>query len=145
MNSATPYANVQCCTSDITLAEFKTLRGKMDGANPNAKTAADYMKGTPSFRTDTYAGNGKVMSHKEYIALTKKLNVSMTPELKEALVPMPFDGFSQEMYAQKMIDEYKEAGVNPKRVYPQSFHIATYSTGLPMNRHLVNKRFLWKI
>lgn len=123
MTSATPYANVQCCTSDITLAEFKTLRGKMDGANTNAKTVADYMNGTPSFRTDTYSGNGIVMSHKEYIALTKKLNVSMTPELKEALVPMPFNGFTQEMYAQKMIDEYKQAGVNPSRVYPQSFHI----------------------
>ncbi|MDD5319708.1 MAG: glycerophosphodiester phosphodiesterase family protein [Methylococcales bacterium] len=121
--SATPYANVNCCTSDITLAEFKTLKGKMDGANTSAKTVAGYMSGTPSFRTDTYAGNGIVMSHKEYIVLTKKLNVSMTPELKEALVPMPFNGFTQEMYAQKMIDEYKEAGVNPSRVYPQSFHI----------------------
>jgi glycerophosphoryl diester phosphodiesterase len=123
MNSTTPYANVKCCTSDITLAEFKTLRGKMDGANTKAKTVADYMNGTPSFRTDTYAGNGIVMSHKEYIDLTKKLDVSMTPELKEALVPMPFNGFTQEMYAQKMIDEYKQAGVNPSRVYPQSFHI----------------------
>ena len=47
----------------------------------------------------------------------------MTPELKEALVPMPFDGFTQEMYAQKMIDEYKQARVNPNRVYPQSFNI----------------------
>ena len=122
MNSATPYANVKCCTSDITLAEFKSLKGKMDGANTKATTAADYLKGTPSFRTDTYAGNGIVMTHKEFIALTKKLKVSMTPELKEALVPMPFDGFTQEMYAQKMIDEYKEAGVDPKRVFPQSFN-----------------------
>jgi glycerophosphoryl diester phosphodiesterase len=96
----------------------------MDGANTSAKTVADYMNGTPGFRTDTYSGNGKVMTHKDFIGLTKKLNVSMTPELKEALVPMPFNGFTQEMYAQKMIDEYKEAGVNPKRVYPQSFHIA---------------------
>ncbi len=47
----------------------------------------------------------------------------MTPELKEALVPMPFDGFTQEMYAQKMIDEYKQARVNPNRVYAQSFNI----------------------
>ncbi len=124
MNSATPFANVQCCTSDITLAEFKTLKGKMDGANPVAKTVAAYMAGTPSFRTDTYAGNGTVMTHKDFINLTKKLNVSMTPELKEALVPMPFDGFTQEMYAQKMIDEYKAAGVNPNRVYPQSFQVA---------------------
>jgi glycerophosphoryl diester phosphodiesterase len=123
MNSATPYANVKCCTSDITLAEFKTLRGKMDGSNPTAKTVADYMNGTPHFRTDTYSGNGTVLSHKDYIALTKKLNVSMTPELKEALVPMPFDGMTQEMYAQKMVDEYKAAGVAPSRVYAQSFNV----------------------
>jgi len=122
MTSATPYANVKCCTSDISLAEFKTLRGKMDGANPNGKTATDYMNGTPSFRTDTYSGNGKVLTHREFIDLTKKLNVKMTPELKEALVPMPFNGFTQEMYAQKMINEYKQAGVSPGRVFPQSFN-----------------------
>jgi glycerophosphoryl diester phosphodiesterase len=45
----------------------------------------------------------------------------MTPELKSPSVPMPFDGFSQEQFAQKMIDEYKAAGVSPNRVWPQSF------------------------
>jgi glycerophosphoryl diester phosphodiesterase len=39
-------AKARCCTSDITLQEFKTLCGKMDGANPDATTVADYMKGT---------------------------------------------------------------------------------------------------
>jgi glycerophosphoryl diester phosphodiesterase len=34
---------------------------------------------------------------------------------------MPFDGFTQEQYAQKLINEYKEAGIAPSRVYPQSF------------------------
>ena len=46
----------------------------------------------------------------------------MTPELKPASVAMPFDGFTQEDYAQKMIDEYKVAGVNPKNVFAQSFN-----------------------
>lgn len=117
-----PFANVKCCTSDITLAEFKTLKGKMDAGNANAKTVAEYMAATPSFRTDLYSGNGILMTHKESIELFKKLGVKMTPELKEALVPMPFDGMTQEAYAQKMIQEYKDAGVNPKRVYPQSFN-----------------------
>ena len=31
-------ASAQCCTSDITLAEFKTLCGKMDASNPAATT-----------------------------------------------------------------------------------------------------------
>ena len=34
---ATPAA-ATCCTSDITLAQFKTLRGKMDAFNPAART-----------------------------------------------------------------------------------------------------------
>ena len=121
-SSPTPFANVQCCTSDITLAEFKTLKGKMDAGNPKAKTLTEYLNSTPSFRTDTYSGNGILLTHKESITLFKKLGVKMTPELKPASVTMPFDGFSQEDYAQKMIDEYKAAGVHPKNVYAQSFN-----------------------
>jgi glycerophosphoryl diester phosphodiesterase len=122
LTSATPYANVQCCTSDITLAEFKTLKGKMDAGNRNAKTLTEFLNATPSFRTDTYSGNGILLTHKESIALFKKLGVKMTPELKPASVAMPFNGFSQQAYAQKMIDEYKAAGVNPKNVFAQSFN-----------------------
>ncbi len=48
----------------------------------------------------------------------------MTPELKEATVTMPFEGFSQQQYAQKMLDEYKTAGVMPSEVFAQSFHEA---------------------
>jgi len=120
--SDTPYKNVSCCTSDITLTEFKTLKGKMDGSNPDAATIAEYMAGTPSFRTDTYSGNGILMTHKESIELFKKLGVKMTPELKEASVKMPFNGFTQQAYAQKMIDEYRAAGVKPQNVFPQSFN-----------------------
>ena len=36
-NRLTP-ASAECRTSDITLAEFKTLRGKMDASNPRART-----------------------------------------------------------------------------------------------------------
>lgn len=123
MSSDTPYKNVKCCTSDITKAEFKTLKGKMDAGNRNAKTLAEFMNATPNFRTDTYAGNGILMTHKESIDLFKKLGVKMTPELKSPSVEMPFDGFTQEAYAQKMIDEYKMAGVKAKDVYPQSFNL----------------------
>jgi glycerophosphoryl diester phosphodiesterase len=48
----------------------------------------------------------------------------MTPELKSPVVSMPFDGFSQEDYAQKMIDEYKEALVPASKVFAQSFNKA---------------------
>ena len=126
-------ASAQCCTSDITLSEFKTLRGKMDASNPAAKTAAQYQGGTANWRTDLYSGptSGTLLTHKESINLFKKLGVKMTPELKSASVPMPFDSdgdgtgdYSQADYAQQMIDEYKHANVSPRKVWPQSFDIA---------------------
>jgi glycerophosphoryl diester phosphodiesterase len=116
-------ATAECRTSDITLAEFKTLRGKMDGFNPAAQTPEEYQSGTPGFRTDLYAGpsSGHLMTHAESIALFKQLGVMMTPELKVPSVAMPFNGFTQEAFAQKLIDEYKAAGVSPRDVWPQSF------------------------
>ena len=117
-------ASVQCCTSDITLEEFKTLKGKMDAGNPAATSVAEYMNATPAFRTDLYSSKGTVMSHKESIALFKKLGVKMTPELKTPSVPMPFDGsYTQQDFAQQMIDDYKAAGVNPRDVFAQSFNL----------------------
>jgi glycerophosphoryl diester phosphodiesterase len=116
-------ATAKCCTSDITLAEFKSLKGKMDAFNPSATTVNEYMKGTEDWRTDLYASRGTLLTHKESIALFRKLGVKMTPELKSPSVPMPFNGFSQQDYAQKMIDEYKQANIHAAKVWPQSFDI----------------------
>lgn len=118
-------ASAMCCTSDITLDEFRMLTGKMDGYNPNATTVEEYMAGTPPFRTDLYASaGGTLMTHAESIALFDELGVGFTPELKEPSVAMPFDGdYTQEMYAQQMIDEYVAAGIDPSRVWAQSFNI----------------------
>jgi glycerophosphoryl diester phosphodiesterase len=125
-NLLTP-ASAECRTSEITLAEFKTLRGKMDASNPRARNVAEYMNGTVTgtWRTDLYAGptSGTLLTHKESVELFKRLGVKMTPELKFPSVPMPFDGFTQEAYAQKLIDEIRAAGVLPRAVYPQSFHL----------------------
>ena len=115
-------ASAKCCTSDISLAEFKTLKGKMDAENPKATNLKDYMNATPSWRTDRYASTGTLMTHKESIELFKSLGVKMTPELKAPSVKMPFNGtYTQEQYAQQMIDEYKKAGVKASSVYAQSF------------------------
>lgn len=118
-------ASARCCTSDITLEEFKMLKGKMDASNPNATTVEEYMGGTPNWRTDLYAANsGTLLSHAESIELFKDLGVKMTPELKEASVEMPFEGdYTQEDYAQQMIDEYKAARVQPEMVFAQSFNL----------------------
>jgi glycerophosphoryl diester phosphodiesterase len=116
-------ATAKCCTSDITLAQFKTLKGKMDGANLQATSVEEYMRGTPDWRTDLYSGTGTLITHAESIAMFKNAGVKMTPELKAASVQMPFDNFSQADYAQKMLDEYIVAGVPASQVYPQSFNL----------------------
>ena len=118
-------ASAKCCTSDITLAEFKTLKGKMDASNKNATTVEDYMNGTAAWRTDLYAaGGGTLMTHAESIELFKELGAKFTPELKGPSISMPYDGdFTQGAYAQKLIDEYKAAGVDPGDVYAQSFNL----------------------
>lgn len=115
-------ATAMCCTSDITVAEFKRLKGKMDAANPRAQTVEEYLNGTPHWRTDLYSAHGTVMTHAESIELFKKLGLKMTPELKTPNVKMPFQGdYTQDRFAQQMIDEYKQAEVDPSHVYAQSF------------------------
>ena len=117
-------ADIRCCTSDFTLEEFKSLCGKMDAANRNATTIEEYMDATANWRTDLYATCGTLLSHAESIELFKNLGVKMTPELKSPSVDMPYEGdYTQEDYAQQMIDEYKAARVNPKKVFAQSFNL----------------------
>ena len=118
-------ASAKCCTSDITLAEFKSLSAKMDGFNPNALNAADYQNGTPRWRTDLYANSGTLMTHDESIALIKSLGAKFTPELKAPEVAMPFDGdYTQEKYATQMLGAYKTAGIPAGDVFAQSFSLA---------------------
>ncbi len=117
-------ATAKCCTSDITLAQFRTLRGKMDASNPAATTVEAYIDGTAKWRTDLYASTGTLMTHAESIALFKSLGAKFTPELKSPSVQMPYEGgYSQRDYAQHLIDEYKAAGVDPADVYAQSFNL----------------------
>jgi glycerophosphoryl diester phosphodiesterase len=124
----TKAASALCCTSDLTLAEFKSLKGKMDASNPNAKTPLEFQGGTANWRTDLYATGGTLLSHKESIQLIKVLGAKFTPELKapnrNAHLQVETVFGSQEGYAQAMIDEYKEAGISPKDVFAQSFNRA---------------------
>lgn len=116
-------SDIKCCASDITVAEFKSLEGKMDAANRNATSIEEYMNATANWRTDLYSGKGTLLTHAESIELFKELGVDFTPELKSPQVEMPFEGdYTQEDYANQMIEEYKAAGVSPKRVWAQSFN-----------------------
>lgn len=117
-------ASAECRASDITLSEFRTLRGKMDAADPSATSVEAYMDATASWRTDLYAGSGTLMTHAESIALFRELGVMFTPELKAPVGAMPYEGdYTQAMYAQQLIDEYKAAGIDPADVFPQSFNL----------------------
>jgi glycerophosphoryl diester phosphodiesterase len=118
----TNASEIKCCTSDITVAEFKSLRGKMEAANLTATSIDEYMNDTADWRTDLYAANGTLLTHAQSIELLNNLGVDFTPELKAPSVQMPFEGtYTQQDYANQMIEEYRDAGINPKRIWPQSF------------------------
>src|SRR5262249_44261479 len=78
-----PGSSPKCCTTALTLAEFKSLRAKMDASNPSATTAEGFLGGTPSWRTDLYTGRGTLMTLRESVALNERNGVKHTPELKE--------------------------------------------------------------
>ncbi len=116
-------AQAECRTSDLTLAEFRTLRGKHDGFDPRALSAEQFVRGGRTPANAEGIDSGTLMTHAESIALLRQLGVQMVPELKQPVVPMPFDGMTQQDFAQRMLDEYKAAGVPPDQVWPQSFSL----------------------
>ncbi|KAG6003197.1 hypothetical protein E4U21_002274 [Claviceps maximensis] len=117
-------ASAKCCTSDITLAEYKSLCAKMDALNTTATTPTDFLGGIPDWRTDLYATCATLMDLDGHIAMVEQLGLHHTPELKPPEVPMPFAGdYTHDMYAQQMIDAYKRAGVPASRVMAQSFEV----------------------
>ena len=118
----TPAA-AECRTSEITLAEFQTLTPKMDSADKTATTVEAYQGGVAGWRTDLYTDGATLMTHAESIKLFKSLGAKFTPELKTPSVEMPHNGFSQEDYAQKLVDEYKAAGIPASDVWLQSFNL----------------------
>ncbi|MEL6915217.1 MAG: glycerophosphodiester phosphodiesterase family protein [Pseudomonadota bacterium] len=117
-------AAAECRTSEITLAEYRTLTPKMDAADSSATTVEAYLGGTADWRTDLYSAEpATLMTHAESIELFRALGAKFTPELKSPSVEMPFNGFSQEDYAQKLVDEYKAAGIPASDVWLQSFNL----------------------
>lgn len=108
-------AAARCCTSDITVAEFKSLCGKMDAFNPKARTPQQFLA------VDACAG--ELMTHAESIELFESLDVEMTPEIKQPQVRMPFGGMAQQEFVDRIIAEYRDAGVAADRVRVQSFQL----------------------
>lgn len=124
--NATSPADAFCCTSDITIAEYQTLCGKQDAFNASARTPQDYQGTAPNWRTELYDTCGKVETLDSYITLVESYPGyrNFTPELKTPPpeVPMPFNGYTQEQYARDLINTFIKRGINPDRVWTQSFN-----------------------
>ncbi|KAK5061562.1 hypothetical protein LTR84_008106 [Exophiala bonariae] len=123
--NATHPATALCCTSDITTAEFKSLCGKMDGFNKTATNVEDYQHGTPAWRTELYDTCGQVLTFPEWIDLVDSIPGyrNFTPELKTPpkAVPLPFNGYTQAQYARDAMNVFVQKGIDPSRVWFQSF------------------------
>jgi len=116
-------ASAQCCTSDITLAEFQTLCGRRDIVNDTALNVADYLTAPTSKLVDSPTICGALMTHSGSIRLIDKLGANFIPELKNPAVKMPFKGMTQADYASRLIQEYEVAGIPAHRVRPQAFSV----------------------
>jgi glycerophosphoryl diester phosphodiesterase len=117
-------ASAECRASELSLEQFKSLRGKMDAFNPAARTVDEFVGGTAAWRTDLYAGRGTLMTLRESIELNRRLGVMHTPELKSgdtASVNAVFG--SQKDYALKFAQALRDAGVQPRDAWPQSFNV----------------------
>jgi glycerophosphoryl diester phosphodiesterase len=119
------YPAPQCCTSDLTLNEFKSLEAKMEASNPSATTPEGFLGGTANWRTDLYTGRAQVVTFRESIRLNRALGVKHTPELKGATHQDRVDAIfgGQKQYAQAFIDTLREGHVNPKDAWVQSFNL----------------------
>ncbi|MEM9741856.1 MAG: glycerophosphodiester phosphodiesterase family protein [Pseudomonadota bacterium] len=123
-------ATVECCTSDLTLDEFLSLCGRHDDANRQATRAEEYQRGPTYADPERYPNCGTLMTLDASIALIESLGAGHVPELKVPEVPMPFDtdgdgvgDLTQTRYADALIDTYRRRGVDPTRLFPQSFRL----------------------
>jgi len=129
--NGTTDANAVCCTTDITTAEYLSLCAKMDGFNASATNVEDFQHGTPSWRTELYDTCGTVQTLDSYIDLINSFPGyrNFTPELKSfaddpvtaqyAKYPV---NYTQEDYARQFANTWINKGIDPQRVWMQSFN-----------------------
>lgn len=129
----TPYdpetgtpASAKCCTSDITLSEFKSLCAEMEATTFNAVNTSQYMGrigSTPDWRTNMYAYScAETMSLRDQIELVDSMNLNFTAEAKTPEIPMPFEGdYTQTDFIQQIVDTFEGEGIDADRVWLQSF------------------------
>ena len=97
--------------------------GRLRTPRPHAaaSTRAAPPTGAP---TSTPTASGHLLTHKESIELFRSLGAKLRPSSSRPTVDHAGQRVhASSRYAQKMIDEYKAAGISPRRVWPQSFNI----------------------
>jgi glycerophosphoryl diester phosphodiesterase len=122
-------ASAKCCTSDITLKEFKSLCAEMEATTFNAlsiQAGSPYfgrIGTTPDWRTNMYAYScAETMSLKDQISLVGSYGLNFTAEAKTPQVPMPFQGnYTQQDFAQQIVDTFKQMNIPANKVWLQSF------------------------
>lgn len=111
-------SSAKCCTSDLTLAQFKTLKGKMDNFDSSANTPESAIDATRSWRTDLYSP-GTLVTLEESIELIESHKRKHTPELKAYT---RHDGMpSYNEIRDKVVHLYKKHNIPAENVWLQSF------------------------
>jgi len=125
LSSYTTQPPIQSNSSNTPNPTDSSLCGKQDGFNASATTAQAYQSGTPPWRTDLYSTCGTLLTLPQFIDLVDSYpgHRNFTPELKTPPpeVPMPFNNYTQQHYAQDLINAFRNKGIHPSRVWAQSF------------------------
>ncbi len=120
-------ASATCCTSELSLDDFRSLRGRHDRVDRSATTVEAFL--APSAprlggARDAGVATGTLLTHAESVALFDRLGVAMTPELKASELPEDtLVDYPRRDQARDLIDAYRRAGIPPARVFPQSFDL----------------------
>lgn len=127
-------ASAKCCTSDITLEEYKSLCAEMEATTFNAvsiNASSPYfgrIGTTPDWRTNMYSYScAEPMSLKEQIEQVDAYGLNFTAEAKTPEIDMPFTSsefegnYTQQDFIQQIVDTFDEYEIDPKRVWLQSF------------------------
>ncbi|NQX88648.1 MAG: glycerophosphodiester phosphodiesterase [Halioglobus sp.] len=114
-------ATAHCCTSDIDLTEFLSLRGKQDGHNQTASNPDEYLlHWTPG--ADPHMQGGTLITHRDSIKLFNAMRVGMMPELKHSENHPP-KGVDSDDYARALLQDYQDLGIKGADVWLQSFEL----------------------
>jgi glycerophosphoryl diester phosphodiesterase len=118
-----PSSNPKCCTSDLTLSEFKSLKARWTQAIPTRQPPQTISVERRAGAQISTPGAAPLMTLRESIELNERNGVKHTPELKSGNPNRIRAVFgSQSQFAQRLIDEFKAAGIDPRDVWAQSFN-----------------------